>query len=108
MSSVNGNSLNHALEVAQEPIEREFVDIPIGQPVAARVVADQQVLGRKGMQEMTPDWTLPVIFEVIEPIAGFYKRRSVPGERVGDSNPVRGRTETYRVLLAGRMVRLGL
>ena len=74
---VEAGRLDHALEVAHEGVERDVVDVPVGQAVAARVVADQPVLGGERLQQMAPDRALPIVFQMIEPVGGLEQRRSV-------------------------------
>ena len=80
--------LDDAFEIADEGIERDVVHLPVRQPVAAGVIADQPMLGRKRMQKVAPDRTLPVVFEMVEPVGGLDQRRSLAGERVGDANAI--------------------
>ena len=43
--------VDHAFEIAHEGLERDVVDVPVGQAVAARVIADQPVLGGERVQQ---------------------------------------------------------
>src|SRR5215467_12707186 len=80
--------LDNAFEVAYEGVERNVIELPIGQAVAARIVPDQPVLGSEDMQQVTPDRALPVIFEMIEPIGGFDQRRTPSCERIGNADSI--------------------
>ncbi len=51
--SLLANGFDHGFEVAHEGIERHVVDVPVRQAVAARVVADELMLGRDGLEERT-------------------------------------------------------
>src|SRR6516164_1930475 len=37
-----------------------------------------------------PDGTVPIVFKVIEPVTGFYERRTVPADRIGKTHTVVG------------------
>src|SRR5262245_31732218 len=86
--SLYSGCLDNAFEVAYEGVERNIIDFPIGQSVAARIVPDQLVFGGEDMQQVTPDRALPVIFEMIEPIGGLDQRRAPSCERIGNANSI--------------------
>src|SRR6184192_2512246 len=86
--SLYSGRLNNAFEVAYEAVERNVIELPIRQAVAARVVPDQPVVGGEDMQQVTPDRALPVIFEMIEPIGGFDQRRALSCERIGNADSI--------------------
>src|SRR5262249_50937858 len=82
--------INDGLEIAHESIEGNVVHLPVREPVAAGVVADQSMLGGNLAQQVAPDWALPIVFEVIEPVRGLYHHRTVANLRVGDTDAVTG------------------
>jgi hypothetical protein len=75
-------------DVIDPRVERYVGDVPIGEAGAARVVADQPVLMRKPDEEMAPDRTIPIVFQMVEPIAGLHQGRTVPAERIGQAHSV--------------------
>src|SRR5215510_693791 len=85
---LHSGRLDNAFEVAYKSVERNVIELPIGQAVAARIVPDQPVFGGEDMQQVTPDRALPVVFEMIEPIGGFDQRRAMSCERIGNADSI--------------------
>jgi hypothetical protein len=68
--------VDHRLEIRNEGVERDVIDGPIRQPVAAGVVPDQRMLPGELAIEMPPDWAFEVVFQVSHPVARLHQRRS--------------------------------
>ena len=85
--------LDRALEVVDEGFEREVPHVPVGQAVAARIVADEPVVGGHRREEVLPDRAFPIVLEVIEPVGGLDQRRPVADARVGNARAVAGPAE---------------
>src|SRR5438309_72667 len=62
---------DHAFEILFKSFERYIVDVPIGESVAAFVVADKLMMRCESVQQTAPNRALPIIFEVIEPVGRF-------------------------------------
>jgi hypothetical protein len=48
------------------------------------------MITRKLFKDMTPNWTLPVELEVIEPIGSLNQRRTLTDGRISNTNAVSG------------------
>jgi hypothetical protein len=85
--------VDHRLEIGDPGLQPEVVDVPVGQPVPAFVVADDGGDLAQVVEEMTPDRTLPVVLQMAEPTGGDDQRRprAVPG--IGDPDAVTGPAE---------------
>lgn len=104
--------VRYRFQIAYKGIEGDVFYIPVGQAIASRNIAHEAMMFGKPMQERTPDRTLPVIFKMIEPIAGFYDRRSLADAGIGDIHAIRFGAElniwvqcrplTYGVVQSGR------
>src|SRR5262249_9776785 len=86
--AVRAGRFDNAFEIVHKSFERDIVDVPIGKPVAALVVTDQSMLSGKLAEEIAPDRTLPVVFEMVEPVSGLDQRRTLPGHSVGDPDTI--------------------
>ena len=69
---------NHRLKVPTEGRERQFVDVPVRQAVAAPVIADEVMPACEEVQQRATDRVVPFILEMVE-----------PGERARARNPDR-------------------
>lgn len=56
--------LDDAFEIACPGLERKIARIAVGQPTAARVVAQQHVVTREGVKPGPPGKALPLMFEM--------------------------------------------
>ena len=81
-------------------VEREVVDVPVGQPAAPLVVADQPVAGRQVAPPVPPDRALPVVVEVGEPVGRLHQWRPVADRGVGEAHAVRRGAELDPLLVA--------
>ena len=70
--------VHHGLEIPDPGLEREVLDIPVGEPAPALVVADQRVVPGKLPDPVAPDQALAVHLEMAEPVGGFYQWRPAP------------------------------
>ena len=82
--------VHHQLEVLDPRVEVEGLDVPVRQPAATLVVADQPVSSRERVDPVRPDRALPLQVEVGQPVRRLDQRR--PGSRRGvrDFDPVVG------------------
>ena len=76
------------LEVRDACLEPEVLDVPVGQPVPALVVADDGGDLAEVGEEVPPHRALPVVLEVAQPAGGDHERRPGPVPRVGDARAV--------------------
>src|SRR5262245_15295401 len=68
---------------------------------------------RQPTNEVFPDWTLPVIFKVVQPICCLDQRRSAAGRRIGETNTIWGAAIfdllfEFRRIGSGLVVRLAI
>jgi hypothetical protein len=75
---LRSDPVDDRLQVAEPTLELEpvRVDLAIGEPAAALVVADDRAELAQPGQPMTPDRTLPVMLDVREPVRRLDERRS--------------------------------
>jgi hypothetical protein len=85
--------VDHGFEVAHESLERDVPSVPIREAVAAFVVTHKPVIPRERLQQVTPDRTAPVEFEMVQPVRRLEEHRSRPDGRIGDAHVIRRRTE---------------
>src|SRR5262249_28155453 len=43
---------------------------------------------RKANEKVMPDRTVPIVFKMIEPVTGFYQRRTVPADCIGKTHAI--------------------
>src|SRR5262249_13589669 len=80
----------------------------IGQSVAALIIADQQVICGKLVEQFAPDRASPIIFEMIEPIGCLDQWRPLSGYSVGDADAIGGSAEVNFLLQRGQRNSLAL
>src|SRR5262249_40678608 len=68
-------------------------------------MADEAMLGGERLQQMTPDRTLPVVFEMVEPVGRLDQRQTLADFGIGDANAVRRRAEMDFLAQARRRLR---
>ena len=57
-------TVGDAFQVGDHGFKRDVADIPVGQTVAALVIANELIVGRKPFHPMPPDRTFPFILKV--------------------------------------------
>src|SRR5216684_2825785 len=85
--------VNDALEITHERLEGNILHVPVGETISPLVVADQPVSRGDRLKHVAPDRTLPVIFQMVEPVRGLHQRWPLADRGVGDSHPVGRGTE---------------
>ena len=81
---------------------REVVDVPVGHPEAALVVADDRRDLAEVVEEVAPDRALPVVLEVAEPARRDDERRPRSVDGVGEPRPVSRSAEADLLVGAAR------
>jgi hypothetical protein len=76
------------------------LDLPIGQAVSARVVADEGVIPRKLAIEMPPNRTFEIELKMRHPVTGFDQRWSATDPRVRNLDAVERRAELDLLLVS--------
>src|SRR5262245_55668582 len=64
--------LDQVLEVPKPGVERDVLEVPVGQAAAAQVVAHHGVLARQRLEQGPPYRAVPLVLEMIEPGAGHH------------------------------------
>ena len=85
--------VDHGLEVAHHRLEREVVDVVIGEAVAALVVAHQRAVVREADEPVPPHWALPVVVEVRDPVCCPNQGRPCADRRERKASAVVGGAE---------------
>ena len=85
--------LDHGLQVADPGLEREVLDVAVGQAVAALVVPDHRGHLAEVAQEVPPHRALPVVLQVAEPAGRDHQRRPGAVHGVRDPHAVGGAAE---------------
>src|SRR5215467_5126728 len=80
-------------QVTDEGLVGEVLDLPVRQPVAASVVADERVVSGQLAVEMTPDRALEVELQMGHPVARLHQGRPLPDLRVCELHTVGRRAE---------------
>src|SRR5687768_11419938 len=86
--------VHDSLEVLDESFEAEVFHVPIRKAVSSFVISHQQMVASKFLDHMTPDRTLPIEFQMIEPVRGLNQWRAIADRRIGDAHVIRGSAET--------------
>src|SRR5882672_3728232 len=58
----------YCLEVFDPGVERKIGHVPIRQAISALVVTDESMIARELRQQVTPDRTAPIEFQMAEPV----------------------------------------
>src|SRR5206468_4345005 len=82
------------LEVTDSCLDREVVDVPVGHPEAALVVADDGRDLTELIEEVAPDGALPVVLEVAEPARDDDEWRAAAVDRISEADAVGASAET--------------
>ena len=59
---------DNGFHIANECIEGHVLHVPIRKAIAARVISNEPVISGQPAEYVAPDWTVPVIFEMVEPV----------------------------------------
>src|SRR5262249_44157910 len=90
--------INDGFQIAHECLVGNLLDLTVGKPVAARVVADQGVIPRKLAIEVPPNRAFEIEFEMRHPVAGLDQRRPPADPRIGKLHAVLRRAELNLLL----------
>src|SRR3984893_15895734 len=93
--TVETEGVNHCFEVAHERLERNLRHIPVRKAATALVIADETELRRQAGQQRRPDRALPIVLDVVEPVAHLDHRHTVSGGCDSKIHPIRRSKETY-------------
>src|SRR6516225_10880872 len=88
--AVEPNCVDQLVEIAHPRSEREILDVPVREPIATLIVAEQRVVLCKLLDPVRPDRTLPLEFQMVKPIRGFDERWTVSAPGVGDVHSIFG------------------
>src|SRR5262249_51363079 len=96
--SFDSRSVDDRFQVANECLEGNLLDVPIRKAVAPRVISDKTVIARQPTENVAPNRTVPIVFEMAEPVRCLNERRSLPHCCICNANPV-GRGAESNLLL---------
>ena len=85
--------VDDGLEVPTMRLEREVVDVVIGEAVAPLVVAHECATLREADEPMPPHRALPVVVEVGDPVRGTHERRARTDRREREASAIVRRAE---------------
>src|SRR5262249_60379076 len=83
---LDASGLDHRLEVGHPCVEREVLDLPVGEPCPALVVSDDLVGLAEPRQPGMPERAPPVELEVREPVRRLDERWALPSRGVGEAD----------------------
>src|ERR1044072_8390324 len=63
-------------QILDPALEREVADVQVGHPTAALVVTNVVVVVTEETYPVSPDWALPLVLEVRQPVRGLDHHRS--------------------------------
>jgi hypothetical protein len=76
-------SIDDSFKILNPRLEREFANIPIGEPISSRVVPYNGKISGEPEQQVTEYGQLPVIFQVPQPMRRPDQRRAGPNGCIG-------------------------
>src|SRR3954454_23457088 len=79
--------VDHGCEVVDESVEAKL-GVPVRQPVAALVIANELEVVRQLGDPATPDGTVEIEFQMVEPVSSLDEARPVPDDGPCDSSAV--------------------
>src|SRR5215510_314970 len=91
-------SVDYGFQVANKCLEGDLLNVPIREAVATFVIADKAVIFGQSSEDVTPSRTLPVVFEMVEPVRCFDQRRSPTHCCICDAYAIARRAESYLLL----------
>ena len=100
--AVEPDGVDDELEVVDPVVEAEVVDVPVRQPAAPLVVADQRAAVGEALQPVPPDRVLEVVVEVGQPVGRLDEHRPRAHRGVGDAGAVGRRAEADRLVQRDR------
>src|SRR5208282_3371996 len=80
--------IDDCCKVVDPRIQRYLIHVPIRQACAARIVTDQPMIARKPDKKMPPDRTLPIVFQMVQPVSGLDQRRTFSANGVSQAHAV--------------------
>src|SRR5262245_28124134 len=90
--------IDDRFQVANKCVEGNLLNVPIRQTVGPRVIADKTVIPCQPTKDVSPNGTVPIVFEMVEPVRCLYERRSLTHSCIRNANPVGCRTESNLLL----------
>src|SRR6185369_9737543 len=78
------------LQILDPPFEREVADIPVSHSATAFIVTNETEMIAEETNPVTPNRTLPFVFEMSHPVCGFDERWTRSGFRPRELNAVGG------------------
>jgi hypothetical protein len=96
--TVEPGGIDDCLEIAYPCVERELVDVLIGEAAASLVVAHESSLARESLEQRAPHGRSPIVLDVTEPVRHFHERRAGADRCVGEPDAVGGLTEANLLL----------
>jgi hypothetical protein len=86
--TLQADRVDHRFKIAHPRVERDFVDLPVGETIAARVGANQRVLAGEPAQDVAPKRALPVVFEMVEPGRRPHQGRTAADGCIGEAHAI--------------------
>jgi len=96
--AVKRRRIHDGLEIPHPSVHRQITDLPVGQPAAGLVIADERVGPAELFEPVPPDRVLPVVLKMREPVRGLDDRRPTTVGRVGEAQAVRRGAEADPLL----------
>src|SRR3977135_438890 len=84
----DARGFDYRLKVLHPGSEREIGAVPVRETVATLVIANEGVIARELSQQVTPDRTAPLKFEMAEPVSRLQQRWPLAHLGVGDAGPI--------------------
>src|SRR5437870_714735 len=80
--------VDHGLQIMHPGLERNVPDLPVGDAIAAFIVADDRVMFAQFAEPVPPHRAVPLKIQVVQPIRGLYERVPRPRRRIRDAYTV--------------------
>src|SRR5262245_64569856 len=95
--ALDADCVDYCFQIRDLRRQPKVGDLPVGQPAAPRIVANELPATRKVAEPVAPDRALPVEFEVRQPVRSLDERRTGAGYGVGEPDTVGGLEEPDRL-----------
>src|SRR5579872_6080795 len=84
---------HYSLQVLNPLLKRHFLHVSLRETIAAFVVANQAIVFSQLSEPMFPEWAIPFVIEMIEPVGCLDQRVSRTGRCVGQPHAIARHTK---------------
>ena len=81
--ALNTCCIHHRAQIRDEVFERDRRRLPVRQPIAALVVANELAVFDEVADPVAPHRAVPVMLEVVQPVGGLHQGPALADDRIG-------------------------